>query len=170
MNIKLRTIVFVLIFAWMTLACSFVTRAFQSGIGGSMGKITGSISQVNQNTKIVGAVSLLPESNLTATPVVGAGVTPQPLAKVDLDANNNFSFADVAPGNYYLEMSLSLSPCFFGTPGGVFNGMMFFSQRGWSGIGLSFKDGSSSIMGTSEVFTVSAGSVVDLEYVSPQCY
>jgi hypothetical protein len=134
-------------------------KAVQLGSAAS-GQVEGSVSQEKQDVKITGSVTL---STTMASATVFTSTT-------KLDAQNHFAFTNVKPDKYVLRIVVNENPCFLGAPGTVFNGMSIFWQEGWSGIGLSFKDGSSAIIGTSEVFTVTAGATIKQTFALPRCY
>ena len=124
------------------------------------GQVEGELSQEKRDVKITGSVTL--SSTVTSSTVFST--------TTKLDTQNRFSFTDVKPDTYVLKITVNANPCFLGAPGAVFNGMMVFWQKGWSGTGLSFKDGSSAIIGTTDVFTVTAGGTVKQTLALPRCY
>lgn len=127
----------------------------------TMAQVAGQLYQVRKDVKITGTANL--SGTLTSS-------TPMSIT-VEIDANNRFSFDSVQPGTYVLEISVSLTPCFLGAPGQVFNGMMGFYQSNWSGTGLSFKDGSSFVTGSvKELIVLTAGQSVSQSLALPQCW
>jgi hypothetical protein len=129
-------------------------------LGQSSGRGEGGVSQKTQDVKITGSITL---SSTVASSVVFSTTK-------ELDAQNQFAFTGVTPGIYVLKITVSETPCFLGAPGAVFNGMSVFWQKGWTGTGLSFKDGSSAIIGTTDAFTVTVGGTVKQSLTLPTCY
>lgn len=132
----------------------------QSSGTASSGRVEGELSQEKRDVKITGAVSL---SSTVSSATVFSTTT-------NLDAQNRYSFTDVKPGAYVVKITVSASPCFLGAPGAVFNGMMAFFQKGWGGTGISLKDGSSAIIGATDVFTITGSETVKQTLALPRCY
>jgi hypothetical protein len=78
-----------------------------------------------------------------------------------LDAKNNFVFANVPPGDYFLKLALEKKPCYTG-------GGLNPNIEGW--IGVSLDDGGSQLMRWSKEFTIATGKTVTQTFTLPICY
>jgi hypothetical protein len=151
----------------LVLVSLLVTSVVISGCGSgqssgpaSSSRVEGELSQEKRDVKITGSVSL---SSTVSSATVFSTTT-------NLDAQNRYFFTDVKPGTYVVKITVSANPCFLGAPGAVFNGMMAFFQKGWGGTGISLKDGSSAIIGTTDVFTITGSETVKQTLALPRCY
>jgi hypothetical protein len=139
-------------------------------LGGSINSnsITGEVLFDNKDVNLTGTIQLVdqkPDANkdskATVVPIMESKIT---------SSNHKFTFANVKPGRYYLEVTITLSPCFLGRPGTSFGGMMISFYDNWNPIGLSFKDGSSLITGTTNELVVEEGKSLEVKLKVPDCY
>jgi len=160
-------IVFVFIIAMLLLAACGGNVSAQPT---NSGQIEGVLVQETSGLAVDGTVNLMAEKFLTATPPSTATLQPDEGIKVNIGKDYKFAINNIKPGRYYLDVSVSLNPCFLGAPGEVFNGMEVSFMENWSPMGLSFKDGSSMIMGKTEVYDISAGKPLKVTLQLPKCY
>lgn len=136
----------------------------------SLGRIEGVISQQTTAAKMGGTVKLMLEKYLKATPEATVTLQPSEFIEAKVGEDGKFVIDGIQPGRYYVEASVTLTPCFLGAPGQVFNGMMVSFMENWSPVGLSFKDGSSLINGKTQVLDVVAGEALKVTLGTPRCY
>ena len=134
------------------------------------GVITGEVVQETSSIEMTGTIQLMPEVYLTATPDSTVTLDPTDAIKVNLDKDNKFTINNIKPGRYYLDVSLTLNPCFLGEPGQIFNGGGVWMMDNWDPMGFSFTDGTSLVTGKTDVYEISAGKSLDVTLKLPKCY
>jgi hypothetical protein len=104
------------------------------------------------------------KARVLRSPVIGkpsrAGtvtLTGTAILTTTLDAQWRYSFAEVKPGDYSIEMMLNVDPCTMGGPSGV----MVSEDRSWTANYLSFRDDYCIIMLKFESFHIADGKVVN---------
>lgn len=146
--------------------CSQIGGA--SVASGTSGSIEGAVVQETSGTGISGTVKLMLEKYHDVEPSKDA--TLEPSNSVEVGNDGKYTINGIEPGAYYLDVTIKLNPCFLGAPGQVFNGMMVSFMDNWSPTGFSLQDGTSIIVGKTEIYQITAGQPLEVMLVLPKCY
>ncbi len=150
------------------------TALFLAGCGkaasAGTGQIKGVIVQKTSGISTSGTVKLMAGKYLAATPNSKATLEPSEYIEASIGKDNTFKIDKIHPGKYFLDVAVTLKPCFLGAPGQVFNGMQISFMENWNPVGLSFQNGSSLITGHTKIYEISAGKALDVVLELPKCY
>jgi hypothetical protein len=146
--------------------CSQIGGA--GGVSSTSGAIEGTVVQPTSGTDVSGTIKLMLGEYHDVKPEQDA--TLEPSNSTEVSSDGTFTIEDIEPGEYYLEATIALNPCFLGAPGQAFNGMMVSFMGNWSPIGISLQNGSSIITGKTEIYEIVAGQPLEVTLELPKCY